>query len=206
VKRMLIWSLGITVICLSLAVAGPRSGSKSSDHVEKFNLADLADGETRTFGEKDSAVTATRKGNDIVVTYGGGDGEKKTLHCTVGKETCYAMTLDGEGKKIMVFSSGDDPEGSHVVLDENDLHMTWMTADGDKGATGVKVILIHDDGGTVLSCPEGDATLVLKKGEEKTGPYFCPKHDLRMEKSKNPIVIKKIEVEKKSAGDGDDAE
>jgi len=204
-RRKLIWSLGIAAVCLSLAVAGPRAG-KSSDHVEKFNLADLADGETRTFGDGESAVTATRKGDEVVVNYGGGDGEKKTLRCTLGKETCYAMTLDGEGKKVMVFSSDDDSEASQIVVDGSDPHMTWLTKDGTKGAAGVKVIRLHDDGGTVLSCPEGDATLVLKKGEEKTGPYFCPKHNLRMEKSKNPIVIKKIEVEKKSAGDGDDAE
>jgi hypothetical protein len=52
----------------------------------------------------------------------------------------------------------------------------------------------------MLRCPEGDATLTLKKGEENSGPYFCPKHNLKMEPVKGNVIIKKVTVDKTSQG------
>jgi hypothetical protein len=72
-----------------------------------------------------------------------------------------------------------------------------INGDGDE-EPGIHVIRIHDDEGRILRCPEGDATLTLKDGEEDEGQYLCPRHKLRMELSKEPILIKKIRVDKKS--------
>jgi hypothetical protein len=102
----------------------------------------------------------------------------------------------------MVFAS-DDGEGEPVVIHGDAPGMTWVTEDGTGAAAGagVHVVRIGHDGGTILQCPEGDATLTLKKGEENSGPYFCPKHNLKMEPSKEKVFIKKIEVDKTPKGE-----
>lgn len=245
------WSLFCTIVLaaigLSLVTAAPPS-SKTADAPQKFNLADLANGETRTFGEGDHAITATRRGDDIEVTFTADDGKSRnqTLHCTVGKDSCYAYAVSegGEGhvvvlsktgasagkdgekeltkvvladgtpdaRQLMVFAA-DDEDGSQVVIKGDGEGMTWITTDvetaevaggGTAAHPGMKVIKVVAEGGSVLRCPEGDATLTLKKGEEKTGPYFCPRHNLKMELSKEPIVIKKhvkVETDPESKGE-----
>ena len=255
-KWSLVCSLFIVVMGVALVAAAPASG-KAADAPEKFNLADLADGESRTFGEGDHAITATRKGDEVTITLRGhgAKGGKETFACTVGKDHCYVMARGEDGKgqvvvlnksesgkdgkktvttrvltssdsageqKIMVFAGDDDDD---LVIKELEPGMKWVTSqvdlDGESGEVvihsdgeglavvttdvsetepGTKVVRIVAEGGTVLRCPEGDATLVLKKGEEKTGgPYFCPRHNLKMEPSKEPVIIKeKVKVEKKS--------
>jgi hypothetical protein len=255
-KWSLICTLFIAAIGIALVAAAPGAG-RAADAPEKFNLADLADGESRTFGEGDHAVTATRKGGEITITLRSDSpkGGKETFTCAVGKDHCYVMTRgeDGKGqvvvlsksdagkdgkktvttrvvasgdsageKNIMVFTPDDGDE--NVIIKELEPGMKWVTSqvdvDDDSGEViihsdgegmavvttdisetepGVKVIRIVAEGGTVLRCPEGDATLTLKKGEEKTGPYFCPRHNLKMEPAKEPVIIKeKVKVEKKS--------
>ena len=254
-KWSLLCTLFIATIGIVLLAVAPAAG-KTGDAPEKFNLADLANGESRTFGQGDYAITATRHGDEVTFTLqrDGTSGGKKTFACTVGKDHCYVMTRgeDGKGqvvvlsksdagkdgkktvttrvvasgdsageKKIMVFTPDDGEED--VIINELEPGMKWVTSqvdvDDDSGEVfihsdgegmavvttdisetepGVKVIRIVAEGGTVLRCPEGDATLTLKKGEEKTGPYFCPKHNLKMEPSKEPVIIKeKVKVEKK---------
>ncbi|HEV8336629.1 MAG TPA: hypothetical protein VGR67_09450 [Candidatus Polarisedimenticolia bacterium] len=190
---------GIAAACLT--VLGTASPAKQAAPMEKFDLASLANGETRTFGEGDHAITATRQGAEVVVTYGD-DGGRKTLHCQVGKDSCYAMTLSDEGKAHVVVldkKSGPDKDLTRIVLADGDADENVVTVSGDGDEEpGIHVIRIHDDEGKILRCPEGDATLTLKDGEEDKGQYLCPRHSLRMELSKEPILIKKIRVDKKS--------
>ncbi len=229
--KHLVLSLGVALACMSLAAATPHP-AKAADNVEKFDLATLADGETRNFGEGDSTITATRKGSEVTITYGDENGEKKTLRCTIGKDSCTAVTVsdsgktqmvvldqagksggdarhvivsDGEatGRKIMVLTS-DDSDAGQVIVNAGD-DASWVSDSGD-AAAHVKVVHLGEDGSTLLRCPQGDATLTLKKGEENSGPYFCPKHNIQMEKSKDPIIIKKIEVQKKPKDGSNDGE
>jgi hypothetical protein len=233
----LLLGAGIAAVCISLLPAG--TADKSAGTPQKFNLADLANGESRTFGAGDHAMTATRRGDDVEITYrtGDGKGQKQTLHCTIGKDSCYAMTV-GEGgeshvvvlsksaasdkdaqlkevtkivladdgadqKDLMVFASDDGGNGEPIVVHGDAPGMTWVSEDGAAAASGagVHVVRIGADGGTMLRCPEGDATLMLKKGEENSGPYFCPRHNLKMEPSKEKVFIKKIEVDKTPKGE-----
>ena len=223
-NRTLGLTLGLAAFLLSVAAA--PAGDRHSPHVEKVNLADLKDGETRTFGKDDQKVTASRDGDEITIRIGGKGGEAKTLKCTVGKDSCYAMTVDGEGKnRVIVLNKSGDTTADRIMLREGDgsgepmvvfsgdgsgagevvvdaSQAKWVDVDAEGGHPAmVKVIRIHDDGGLTLQCPEGDATLQLKKGEENSGPYYCPKHNLKMEKSKTPVIMKKIEVETDGKGD-----
>ena len=230
--RHLVLSLGVALACATLVAAGSHSG-KTADNMEKFDLATLADGESRTFGEGDSVITATRKGDDVTVTYSAEKGEKKTLHCMIGKDSCTAVTVSDDGKtqmvvlngsgksggemhqvvvqdaagagekKIMVVTS-DDADPNHVILNVDE-DASWVSDDSD-GSPHVKVVHLGEDGSTLLRCPQGDATLTLKKGEENSGPYFCPKHNVQMEKAKDSVIIKKIEVHKKSKDDSSSGE
>ena len=234
-NRLLGLTLGAAALSLSVLAAAPAE--KHVQKVEKVDLSDLRDGETRTLGKGDGTVTATRKGDVVTIAYGGNDGDKKTLKCTVGKDSCYAMTVDGEGKTqmvivdksgkggkeadhivleadhivlregdgegkgVLVFAPDEDGDASEIVIDADHPDMTWVTADGGNAVAGVKVIRIRDEAVTLLECPEGDATLTLKKGEENSDPYFCPKHNVKMEKAKHPAIVKKVEVKSKSADD-----
>jgi hypothetical protein len=248
-RGKLLWGVGIAVIGVSLLLAG--SGDKAAGKPQKFNLADLANGESRTFGEGDHAMTATRRGDDIEIAYrtdDGGKAKKQTIHCTIGKDSCYAYTIDSDGKsqvvvldksgsgkdgdskeltKVVLAADGADrkdimvladegDDDAHFVMSTSDSGITWVTADGTEakagapgatatattvvtsdsktGGSGVHVIKLGDDDQTLLRCPEGDATLTLKKGEENSGPYFCPKHNLKMEAVKGHVFLKKIEV------------
>ena len=236
-KRMLGLTLGIAAISLSVLVAG-TSSEKKTQKVEKVDLSDLRDGETRTLGKGDSSMTATRKGDEITIRHGGPGGEKQTIQCTVGKDSCYAMAVEGDGKaqviivdksgkggkegehlfiqegdpvgegmmlsgeNMMLWVSKDDPAGSNVVIDATHPGTCCVGADGCDAHAGVKVIKIRDEAATLLECPEGDATLSLKKGEESSGPYFCPRHNVKMEEAKLPTIMKRVEVKVK----GDDKE
>ena len=68
-----------------------------------FDLADLRDGETRTFGEGDKLVTVTRE-DDIVTIVRAESGEERKLeiNCQIDKDTCQVMTFEDEPEKVMI--------------------------------------------------------------------------------------------------------
>ena len=232
-KKALGLTLGAAALSLSVLVAGTNA-DKSVPKVKKVDLSELKDGETRNLGKGDSTISVTRKGDVVTITYGENDGEKKTIKCTVGKDSCYAMTVDGAGKGQVVvlnkpgkegkdadriviqdgdeagngmFVFSDDEGGSHqVIVDAVHPGMSWVSSSDGESLPGVKVMRIHDEAAVMLECPEGDATLTLKKGDENSGPYFCPKHNVKMEKATAPVIMKKIVVDTKTKDGKDDEE
>jgi hypothetical protein len=244
INKLMGLTLGAAALSLSVLVAGTAADQQVKKKIDKVDLSELRDGETRSFGKGNSAVTATRKGDEITITYAGEEGTKKTIKCEVGKESCYAMTLDGAGdshvvvldaeasdgkdsNQVFVTSGSGDGKSVIVVAGEGEeggklaMHglpgMTWVGEDGccaasdgsgcskDKAAnctlSAVKVIKVSHEDSVLLECPQGDATLTLKKGEENSGPYFCPKHNVKMEVSKSPAIMKRIVVDTNSKDD-----
>jgi len=227
-------TLGAAALSLSVLVAGTNS-DKPAQKIQKVDLSEMKDGETRNLGKGDSSVSATRKGDVVTITYGERDGEKKTIKCTLGKDSCYAMTLDGAGqanvvvlnksgkggkeadriviqdgdeagKGVFVFSDGEGGPDHQVIVDALHPGMSWVSSGDGESLPGVKVIRVGDAAALMLECPEGDATLTLKKGEENSGPYFCPKHNVKMEKTTGPVIMKHVVVDTKSKDDKDDEE
>jgi hypothetical protein len=227
-------TLGAAALSLSVLIAG-TTADKQTHKIQKVDLSELKDGETRNLGKGDSAISATRKGDVVTITYGERDGEKKTIQCTLGKDSCYAMTVDGAGKTqvvvlnksgkegkepdriviqdgddagkgMFVFSDGEGGADHQVIVDAVHPGMSWTSSADAESLPGVKVIRIHDEAALMLECPEGDATLTLKKGEENSGPYFCPKHNVKMEKATAPVIMKRVVVDTKSTDDKDDEE
>src|SRR5262245_31257377 len=218
VNRLLGLTMGAAALSLSVLVAAPTA---SKQKLEKVDLSQMKDGETRTLGQGDHVITATRRGDVVTVKFGDEDGEKRNLKCNIDKDSCYAMTTSGDGAEkvivvnksgkagkdfspVIVHSGNDDEgnfvfatteggEGAEIIVDAVGDGMSWVSSDGEGLLPGMRM-LHKGEGGTLLQCPEGDATLTLKKGEESSGPYFCPKHNLRMEKSTAHTFVKKIVI------------
>jgi len=224
--RKTVWILGARAVALLLAV----SPAMSHDHGkhgnmmfggEKVDLSDLADGETRTFGEGEHRVTAQRNGDLITIAVG--DTEMvHDLTCDAAEDNCFVLLSDDDdavklmvtkggesdghmAQQIMVMALGDhEQDGDHEMVfssDDGELIDVMVSTHGEGGhwvskdGSNVNVmvtragegdphgnrILLHADTNT-LRCPEGDTTMRLQEGDEDDGPFYCPKHDIKLEK------------------------
>ena len=49
--------------------------------------------------------------------------------------------------------------------------------------------------GATLRCPEGDTTMRVSEEDLKDGPFYCPQHDIELEKAKGHVMVKEIRVQ-----------
>jgi len=160
--------------------------------VEKFDLSGLADGETRVFGEGEERVTATRDGDRITLQFSERDGDApRKIDCTVGKGSCYVMTVgdEGQGRVLFLGDAAHVGHGSRSFSWTGDLHGVG-DGEGDGEVVIVRTLSGHAPGGarimelsggsdvSIYECPEGDTTMRLEKDD--SGPYFCPKHGVEL--------------------------
>ena len=75
----------------------------SDEGGENFDLSDLRNGESRTFGEGDKQITATRM-DDVVTINRDARGDEKALQikCAVDQDTCQVITFDDDPEKVMI--------------------------------------------------------------------------------------------------------
>ena len=74
----------------------------STHGANEFNLADLADGETRTFGEGDRQITVHREGEIATITRdAAGEAEALDVTCELQRDTCTVMQFD-DSDRIMI--------------------------------------------------------------------------------------------------------
>jgi len=191
--------------------------------VEKFDLSELGDGETRTFGEGDHTITATREGDEISIKIAGKDGDMRTITCTANAGECMAITSgDGDGPQMFMLRNtvgGDDGDhrvevvkivSDHAALESHGVVDVWVGdhpgAELDEDVIvmsgGPRVLAFVGEGGHRLRCPEGDATLTLEEDDDTT--YYCPKHNIEMEKADIPTMERRVLVIKEKDGDHDD--
>lgn len=216
------WLLGAAAALAFLLGAGPGLADCDNHGViladgEKIDLADLYDGETRTFGEGDRRITATRYGDTVEVTLEGLE-DTKTIECSIGQDSCVVLlSEDGGSGRVMVmkhrtgeahledilsldagegniFFQGEDGHAMKVLLssDGHDGALRWISEDG-KTLDG-QAFKLRRDGGTTLRCPEGDTIMTLEKGEENAGPFYCPRHDVELQKTRGHVMIKEIRL------------
>ena len=103
-RLALTWVLGVTVLLLLGIPALAGNAHFFGERGEEFDLADLRDGESRTFGDGEDQLTAVRDG-DVVTLSRPGNGERRdlALECRVGTDTCKVITIEGDdGDQIMV--------------------------------------------------------------------------------------------------------
>ncbi len=114
--------LAILVLCaVGFLVAGDH------EELHSLKLEDLADGETRTFGEGDHKVTVTRNGDQLSVNIDGMEG----LH----------------GKQVMLATAGHDID---CKTDDGDCNL-WVSEDGNviklgAGGIGGNAMFFSDEG------------------------------------------------------------
>jgi hypothetical protein len=134
--------LAILVLCaVGFLVAGDHG------ELQTLKLEDLADGETRTFGEGDHKVTVTRNGDKLSVKIDGMEG----LH----------------GKHVMIGSAGHDID---CDTEDGDCNL-WVSDDGNiikMGTGGMhgNMMFIGDEGdahGNVIIKSMGDGTDIEKE-------------------------------------------
>jgi len=84
---------------------------------ERFDLADLSDGETRIFGQGAKQLTATRSGDEVVLNRPArGDESEVRVTCRLSSDSCSVVTFADEPEKVMLIvqktreCSGDDAE------------------------------------------------------------------------------------------------
>ena len=205
--QMLGWGavLGGLVISLMLGAMPEEMIIVGDGDVEKHDLAELYDGETRTFGQGEDAITATREGDSIVIKLPGRGGEIRTINCTIGEGSCYAFTSSDGDKNMFVLKNISEGEGEKKVEviklisgEGHEAHagaMNWVSADHDVivgsgdgrravvrvDSIGPQVMAFVGEDVTRLRCPEGDTTMTLDLEEDDDGPYYCPKHNIEME-------------------------
>jgi hypothetical protein len=134
-----------TMIVLAILVLCAFGYLMAGDHEEMhtLKLEDLADGETRTFGEGDHKVTVTRNGDQLSVNVEGLEG-LKGFH----------------GKHVMIGSAGHDIECDD---DKGDCNL-WVSEDGNviklgAGGIGGNAMFFSDAGdahGNVIIKAIGD--------------------------------------------------
>lgn len=86
------------------AIHGSKAFFVSNDDAERFDLADLRDGETRTFGSGPGAVTVSRSGDEATITRVGSGDDVSTIDitCRLNDDTCTVLTFPNDPEKVMV--------------------------------------------------------------------------------------------------------
>jgi len=218
------WGAMLSGLVLSLALgAMPGEVQIFGDgEMEKVDLSELRDGETRTFGTGEDVITATREGDTIRLTLPHGE---RTIDCSVGKGNCYAFTTigDGDGPSVLMLSNvDDDGEGERkvevvkIVTGDGAGHaqslLNWVHdedvyVDGGEIKVVTKVggprdlLTVIGEDGRQLRCPEGDSTLSLD--DEDDGIYYCPKHNVEMEEVKAHTLNHRVIMIKDKEEDAD---
>lgn len=120
----------LAVLALPLLFSAVDAGPAD---LETIDLADLADGETRTFGDDGRRVEATRDGDRVKLRIlpADGDGGKtivldRELNCDLAAEDCTVLIgAAGEDHSMFVFRSSGGDDGEHV-----ERHVEIVTGDG----------------------------------------------------------------------------
>ena len=171
---------------------------------ERFDLADLRDGETRVFGQGAKQLTARRTGDEVVLErVAQGDQEALRVSCRLPSDHCSVVTFADEPEKVMLVVEkmrtcvGDDAECSadidvdlmssgigssaHRVIVEN------VECKGDdctaveSGPAVVRIRHSADSDTVALRCPEGDTTMRVAR-DDADATYLCPKHSVPLER------------------------
>ncbi len=70
---------------------------------ESFDLAELVDGENRTFGEGPKQITVTRVGDVVTIVRDESDERSKLeILCDTGRDTCKVITFEDDPEKVMI--------------------------------------------------------------------------------------------------------
>lgn len=172
-KRSLYWIP--LAVALLLAVAPAVSMDRmffGGDDGESFDLSELRDGESRTFGRGDKQITAARNGDVVAIARDASvDGKAFSMNCRLSTDTCEILSREGsdqvmvrveshreckngEGdcEDIEVIGLGDGSHTSHNVwveksadCDGPDCEKSIEVILGDVAGAARSMVFITDD-------------------------------------------------------------
>jgi hypothetical protein len=176
---------------------------------DRFDLADLRDGETKTFGSGDKQLTATRTGDEVALSRPAhGKESAMRVTCKLSSDHCSVVTFDDDPEKVMVIvqktrecidGEGDcdadadvdivsgvgGPGAHHVIVRKIECNGDDCENLDEAGSADLpmKIVRVHSGPSdrVTLRCPKGDTTMRVAP-DEADKSYLCPKHSLRLEK------------------------
>lgn len=214
------------LLALPIFAAGPHASGIHGEHFygdgETVDLSELADGETRFFDAGERQLIATRYGDVVEMTLEDPEDGDQVIECTIGRDRCLVfLPEDGGDARLLIathrgtgigdaafgmFHGDADLHIVHESLHEGDNtflvelqsvgegeDFAWVEDEQNNVPFGIQVHRIDE---TVLRCPEGDTTMTIGPDEDASGPYYCPKHDIELEKATDRVMVKEIRVQK----------
>lgn len=155
-------------------IAGAGHMMINADDAETFDVSELVDGESRTFGEGERQITVTRSGDEVTISHPGDSGANSVV-CQLSTDSCQILSVDGDDQQHMIMirktaecegGEGDCLDimtqigavtgGEHNVMvmtvdcddDEDCVHSIHPDVDGHFGHHAV--VEIHEGGDTMV--------------------------------------------------------
>jgi hypothetical protein len=208
-KRTLLWISVLVALVAAVPVVSMDRFRIAPDDAESFDLSDLRDGETRSFGTGDRTITATRSGEVVALSRDGSDGSDGkpfSMNCRLDSDTCEIVTND-DGERVMVkiesHRSCHDGQGDCDDIEVIGLgrglpgsHNVWVESagdcDGPDCARSVEVLVgealgdLHEARSMVFIGDGGDGAHgahVIRLHDDGHATLRCPEGDatLRVE-------------------------
>lgn len=98
--------------------------SINADDAEEFDLSDLADGESRVFGEGDKQITVSRQGDEVTISHPPErDGSPMKIVCELDTDECKLLTFEeGPARTAIIVrkqaNCAGDEDCDHILLTE----------------------------------------------------------------------------------------
>jgi hypothetical protein len=167
---------------------------------EAFDLSELRDGETRTFGQGAKQLTAQRVGDVVTLTRSPeGDGKALEITCNVPRDACSIVTFDDEPEKVMIViekrhecvnGAGDcdgaiDVSVDHPSAGGTELHAVVHRVECDEaaGCAELEEVIGHGSGGIQIFDDAGTGgsgkVMIVRSGGAAEGQVLlrCPEGD-----------------------------
>jgi hypothetical protein len=141
----------------AVKIRGGAAFISDEDAVE-FDVSELADGETRTFGDEDKQVTVTRDGDEVTIRHSRGDGDSgHSVICELDSDVCKIFYVDDEPGKVMLMirktgGCGDGEDCRHIAVSHVSI------SEGEPGQVVIEKTVRCDEDG---NCEESEEAMTL---------------------------------------------
>ena len=129
-----LWSLTLAlglVLVAGFAMAQAGHGLHGVDG-EEFDLAELQDGETRSFGTGENQITATRDGDVVTLSRPASDEHSELqITCQVGADTCKVITSDESDRAMIMIEKRRECESGAADCEAIADDMVFAESAGD---------------------------------------------------------------------------
>ena len=195
------WPL-ITLVAALCAIAWAGNAVFLGDDGQEFDLAELREGETRTFGSGERQLTATRSGDVVSVRREAtGDRDELSFECRVTTDSCTVTTFDGDDRVIVKIEKerecinglgdcagiedlmiiGAHGDGHHVIVDHDVVCKAEAGAEAEGCEHAVWVSRDGDEHEILIDALSGGGAPIIRFGGGVGKTVLrCPEGDTTM--------------------------